>query len=349
MSLETFATATLNRVVRQLPEPDSFLLNGVASGFSGFVQEIQTEDSEEIHFDEEGESRRITPFVSPIRSGRVVRSAGYTTKSFKPAYAKDKRVFEPDAPLKRSMGEQIGGELTPMERRRARVARELQDQTAMLTRREEAMLAEFLRTGAITVAGDGFPTRQVDFGRDSSLDVTLSSGELWSDQSQGSDPRAYLEDWAVLMSDAGGGNPTDVVMAADVWQEMRLWDEVKEAVNRDFAQVSNIELGPLAGQVRMVGTLGDFRLWVYTSSYVDIDGTETKFVPNGYLYMVNQNDLEAVRAYGVIQDEDAGYTARRLFSKSWTEEDPAVRYLMLQSAPLVVPYRPNASLVAQVL
>ena len=37
------------------------------------------------------------------------------------------------------------------------------------------------------------------------------------------------------------------------------------------------------------------------------------------------------------------------FSKSWVEEDPAVRYLMLQSAPLVVPYRVNASLCAKVL
>jgi hypothetical protein len=37
------------------------------------------------------------------------------------------------------------------------------------------------------------------------------------------------------------------------------------------------------------------------------------------------------------------------FVKSWTEEDPSVRFLMLQSAPLVFPTRPNASFKAKVL
>lgn len=347
MAIDTFQTATLNRVVRQLPEPDSFLLNGVGAGFNGFVPEIQTEDSEEIHFDREEESRRITPFVSPIRSGRVVKSAGFTTESFQPAYAKDKRVFEPDAPMKRSMGEQIGGSLSPAERRRARVARELRDQTAMLTRREEAMFAEFLRTGAITVAGDGFPTRQVDFNRAAALTITLAGTDMWSDAA--ATVVDDLENWAELMSENNGGNPTDIVMASNVWQVMRTKQDVRDAINRDFAQTSGIELGPLAGQVRLVGILGDFRLWVYTSSYTDVDGVTRKFVPSDWLFMINQNDLEAVRAYGVILDEKADYSARRLFSKSWIEEDPAVRYLLMQSAPLVVPYRPNASLAANVI
>ena len=37
------------------------------------------------------------------------------------------------------------------------------------------------------------------------------------------------------------------------------------------------------------------------------------------------------------------------YVKSWIEPDPSVRFIMLQSAPLLVPYRPNASLKAKVL
>ena len=37
-----------------------------------------------------------------------VESLGYTTKTFKPAYIKDKRVFDPELPLKRAVGERIG-------------------------------------------------------------------------------------------------------------------------------------------------------------------------------------------------------------------------------------------------
>jgi hypothetical protein len=55
-----------------------------------------------------------------------------------------------------------------------------------------------------------------------------------------------------------------------------------------------------------------------------------------------------VQHYGAIKDEAAGMQALDYFSKSWTQPDPAVRFLMLQSAPLVVPYRVNATLAAKV-
>ena len=50
-----------------------------------------------------------------------------------------------------------------------------------------------------------------------------------------------------------------------------------------------------------------------------------------------------MRAYGAIRDEDAGFQALPYFAKSWAEQDPSVRYLLMQSAPLTVPYRINAS------
>lgn len=346
MSIGTFDTAVLTRFVRQIEDPPFFFTNGVAQGFDGFFPMIQEEDTEEIHFDFELVSRRVTPFVSPIRSGRVFEREGYRTDSFKPAYAKDKRVFEPDQPLKRLPGEALGGQLSPGERRRANVARALGNMRQDLGRRLEAMAAEVLRTGQVTVQGDGFDA-VVDFNRDASLDVTETGADMWSDT--GTEVVGKLEDYAQLMVDAEGGAPTDVVMASNVWRVARSKSDVQDALNRDFAQQSNLELGPLAGKVRMLGTLGDFRLWVYTMGYTDQAGASQKFVPDDWVYMVNAGDLEGTRAYGVIKDEDADFDAMRFFSKSWTKEDPSVRYLLLQSAPLVVPYRPNASLAANVI
>lgn len=350
MSIDTYQTATLSRIVRQLPEPNSFLLNGGGSMFPGLFTMIQTEDSEEIHFDVEERPRRITPFVSPIHEGEVVEQQGFTTKSFRPAYAKDKRIFDPDEPMKRSIGEEIGGDLSPMERRRAKVAAELRDMVEMLTRREEAMVAEFLDTGTMTVDGPGFDAVSVDFGRASALNVTLTGPDSWDDSSAGN-PYQDLEDWAQLMSDNNGGNPTDIIMASNVWAQLRTtWStETKQVLDREAGQNNEAELGPMAGQVRFIGRMGDFRFWVYTASYVDRAGVTQKFVPDDHVFMVNTMQIEGARAYGVIRDEKANYEARRFFSKSWLEEDPAVRYMMLQSAPLPVPYRPNATLAADVI
>jgi len=35
--------------------------------------------------------------------------------------------------------------------------------------------------------------------------------------------------------------------------------------------------------------------------------------------------------------------ARERYSQSWVERNPSRRMLMLESAPLLVPYRPNSS------
>lgn len=352
---DVFTTAVLARVVAALENtPISFALTGMRDpnapgagpAFGGFFPGVQTATTEEIHFDVETESRRLTPFVSPIVAGRVVKSKGFTTKSFKPAYAKDKRVFNPDAPLKRIMGEGLMGTLTPQQRRDAKLAEEIRDQLAMLTRREEAMAWEALRTGNVTVSGDGFATVQVNFGRAAALDVTLAGADLWSDAA--STPVTDLEDWAGLVQDNNGGVPTEVVMAPNVWNAFRVHAKVKDLLDVRRGGGSMAELGPLAGKVRQPGSVGDFRIWVYNESYVDDAGATKRFLPVNELVLVS-GELEGTRAYGVIQDEAAQYLADRFFVKSWLENDPAVRFLLLQSAPLVIPYRPNASLRADVL
>src|ERR1700736_1263380 len=94
---DIFSTDVLNAVVADLKTPSSFLLGrffpneqrpnqgAVASG---------DESAEYIHFDVLLGKRRMAPFVSPLVEGKVVQSKGFVTKTFKPAYTKDKRVWD---------------------------------------------------------------------------------------------------------------------------------------------------------------------------------------------------------------------------------------------------------------
>jgi hypothetical protein len=98
-----------------------------------------------------------------------------------------------------------------------------------------------------------------------------------------------------------------------------------------------------------MGTIDGFNVYVYSSWYVDpADGNEKPILPVGTLMMLSPA-MEGVRAYGAIRDEEAGLQPVPYYVKSWTEPDPSVRFLMMQSAPLLVPYRPNASFKAKVL
>ena len=90
-------------------------------------------------------------------------------------------AFDPSAPLKRLIGETIGGNLKPMDRREAALNRALTNQVENLTRREEVMAAEALRTGKITVTGEDYATQVIDFQRDASLTQTLTGATRWGE------------------------------------------------------------------------------------------------------------------------------------------------------------------------
>ncbi|MFL0805525.1 MAG: major capsid protein [Agarilytica sp.] len=343
--MDIFTTTVLNRVVSHLPQPSSFLLDF-------FFPDVQTEDNEEIHFDIDKSKPRLAPFVSPLVGGKVVVDDGYETKSFRPAYVKDKRRFNPNQPLKRRIGETIGGSLTPMNRREAALNRSLNNQLQNLTRTEEVMAAQALTTGRITVQGENYPTTVVNFQREAELTQVLTGATRWGEP--GVDVLNDIEDWADSVQNHSGAASTKVVMDPLAWRLFRSHPRVEKLLEQRRGTNTTISTDPMVrgngnDRARYVGFIGDFDFWVYNDVYVDpITNLSRKLLPDYTVIMGSQSQLEGTRCYGLIQDEKANYRASRFFTKSWLEEDPAVRWLLMQSAPLVVPYRPNASFCATV-
>ena len=347
--MDLFSTNALVALVEDLrarPAPVSLL--------SLFFPAIIEEASEEIHFDTEDKPRRLAPFVSPLSQGKVVEALGFATKTFKPAYIKDKRVFDANRPLKRLMGEALTGSMTPEQRIQMHLVMQLADQIAMIRRRKEVMASEVLRTGSVVVAGDEYPSVTVNFGRAGALTKTLTGGAAeWDDA--GIDPISNIEDWALEVLQLSGAAPTDVVFSIGAW---RLFQMDGSGVLRarftaavDLLRArdqSSIDLGPRPGAGCVLrGTLGSLRLWTYSDWYVDSSGVEQPIMPANSLIMAS-GGAEGAQCHGAIRDEEAGYQATEFFPKTWLQQDPSVRFLMTQSAPLVVPFRPNATLAAVV-
>ena len=338
---DLFSTDVLTRIVASLLGNPQWMLDR-------YFGAVQTETSEEIHFDVMDGRRRITPFVSPLVEGQIVASLGFKTATLKPPYAKDKRVFDMNRPLKRIAGEQIGGTMAPGDRLRAMIARDLQDQLDMLRRRLEVMAAEVMVTGKLTITGDKYPTVNLDFGR--AAGNTIVATKLWSDPS--AMPLDDLQDWAQIVLQATGVQVTDVVMGVDVWKIFRNHANVKDrlALQRVYQQFPTMTQNAQIQEGGVFqGNVDSFNIFVYAGWYVDpADGVEKPIFP-AQTCVLTTPGIEGAQAYGAIRDEQAGLQALPYFSKSWLEEDPSVRFLLLQSAPLVFPYRPNASFKAKVL
>ena len=336
--MDIFTTGVLARVVAELPAPQPFILNS-------FFTALQTETSEEIHFDIASGKRRLAPFVSPIVAGQVVASQGFTTQTFKPAYVKDKRVFDSSRPFKRAIGERIGGELNPAQRLQALLMTDLQDQLNMLTNRQEVMAIEALRTGKVVVEGDNYPKVELDFQRHADLTKKLLTTARWGEA--GVDPLTDIETWSMLVTQHSGATANTVIMDVKAWQLFSASEKVQKLLDR-FRGADQLNPTVTGAGGRYMGSIGTFDIWVYAGWYEHPD-TEaiTPFLPD-HTVIITSPELEGTRAYGAIRDEEAGFQAVPYFSKSWVEKDPAVRYLLLQSAPLPVPYRVNAAMCATV-
>lgn len=307
----------------------------------------QTEESEDIHFDIEVRKRKIAPFVAPTSQGKIVEREGFETATFRPAYVKPKTPLRPADALKRKLGEGLTPQFTAAQRRQASLAETLLDHADQVSRRLNLMAIEAVVDGKVTVSGEGYATKVVNFGRDNALSIVLSGSDKWSDPA--STPLDDIEDAIELVHELEGADITDIVMDPVATKLFRRNAQVKEVLDiRRAAGAPTAELGGLGmaaapNGLKFVGNFGSYVVWSYSEYYVDPATGETKPALAAGTVIGGSSAIEGLRAYGAIHDEDAGMQALPLFPKSWVEQDPSVRFVMTQAAPLIVPRRPNAS------
>lgn len=336
--MDLYSTAALSGVIARLrPLPTLFL--------DTFFPTVSVSDKEEIYFDTIEDKPRITPFVHPLRAGKLIENVGYTTKSFKPAYVKDKRVHNPAKAIKRLAGEALLGSLTQEQRVATILANDLMDQRKMLTRRFEVMAAEAIIYGTATIKGDGIDS-VINFGRDSNLTVTLTGDAKW-DAANNTDRGQQIEDWDAMLLDRSGATTDYIIMDVKAWKLLKNDATFKARLLQPNVAVQpgvNVLPAKQIEGVAFKGWYGEFPLYVYRHTYIDpYDGATKQVMPDNTVLMVS-NKVDGVRHFGAIQDLDAGLMPLELFVKSWTEQEPSQRLLLAQSAPLMVPYRINASM-----
>lgn len=343
--MEHYETTTLVGVIRVQQVQDPYWLNLC------FPRTI-TFDTEEIHFDQVSETRKLAPFVSPSVQGKIQRRQGYTAKSFRPAYVKPKDELRPNRAIPRMAGEALTGSMSPAQRRNAWIAELLRLQKEEITRRWDWMAARAIIDGSVTVTGDGYPTQVVDFGRDAGNTLTLTSTAQWDDTA--ADPLANIESIRRQVRKKSASSVTRLTFGSDAWAAFTEDTKVQELLSnqkRGSDSDFNSNLGQGApyeyrGYLSGKGT-GTLELYTYGDTYEDETGTEQNFLDPTYVAATGPG-IQGVRCFGAILDDDA-MVAMSMFPKMWKQPDPSVTYIMTQSAPLMVPTQPNGSAVIKPL
>jgi len=347
-----YDTNVLIAVVPNLKRATAFLLDR-------FFPHVVTADSEFVSIDVDVGKRRLAPFVSPLVEGKLVEQRRYQTNTFKPAYIKDKRAPDLRKPVRRMIGERIGGDMTGAEREMANLEFEMTDQVDLLTRRLEWMASQVLQTGTVTIQGDGFPTVVVDFGRDATLTIAKTGTGQWTAANVAAgnaSPTADIEMWQRQILKKSGAVVADIVFTTSAWEGFLADPLLKGAIYYPRLGESGNVVDPGARIARGAvykGQWGQYSLWIYNEWYVDSGtegGTAEKeypMLPDGTVVLCGP-DMMGTRAFGQIIDPAFNYAALPFAPKTWVTEDPAQRYIMMQSSPIVIPARVNAALAANV-
>lgn len=344
MAFELYDTHTLLEVQEHLDPMPSFWLD------LAFGQEMRF-DSEWIDLEKIEGHRTLAPLVIPTAEGVPIYKRAAEAKRFRAAYLKPKDPVTPDRAIKRRPGEALGGSASMQAREDAIVADILGTHRGAIERRWEVMAARAVIDGKITLAGPDYPEIVVDFQRDPGHTVTLAGGSGWNEA--GAAIVDNLNSWRETVRRAKfGGSTSHLVLGKNVVSHFTKDAEVRDLLDTTVrgteGNTFNIGVRSME-EVEYIGRFnGGLEVWAYSGYYEDADGNQVDVLDPDSVVLVGQG-IRGVRCFGAIMDRKAGYQAASMFPKMWEQEDPAGLWLMTQSAPLMVPMRPNNSLTAKVV
>ncbi len=342
MTINIYDTRTMLAALEDIPPVNTFLLKTFFPGFKTF-------DTKHVDIDIVKGKRRLAPFVSPVLEGKVMEKRGYTTRTYTPPYVKPKFVSGAQELLDRAPGQVIySGNQSNLERAASKLGEELAELDETITRREEWMAAQALFNGSVNVVGDGV-NDVIDFGRAADHAVTLTGTALWTDSA--SKPLDKLREWRRKVIQDSGLAPDAAVFGADVIEAFLNHADVLDKLDNRRVDLGKIDPQVLPEGVTYYGYIKELALDIYGYDewYIDDSGNEQPLVPADKVLLGSTRSRNA-KLYGMIQDLDAGGNfAVSRFPKSWVKKDPSLRFVMLQSAPLVALLQPDSTLVAKVV
>lgn len=295
--------------------------------------------------------RTLAPYVRACDEHKPVDRSGGETRIVKTPYIKLKRNINACCDLlKRQPGESIYSLRTPQQRGTEMLGNDLVELREMIIRREEWQGAQALLTGKSNIRGDDY-NDIVDFRMPTThiIDGLTGTG-LWSDP--GSDPGTAIRTWSAMISASSGTTPSVGVLGTAAAAALLKNPQFKADLNTQSglgAGTINLNNTATADGVMFLGTAYGVRLYTYNEIFYDPEADINGEIIPSNRFLLGSPTARSERHYGVIQDLQAGNPEIDYFSKSWEQQDPSIRWLGIQSAPLAIPFQPDAFVSAKVV
>lgn len=311
------------------------------------------EDDKAIYDYRKG-SRRMAPTVRPGTGGVLMDRDGYETREIGFCQIAPERIIEDQNIRGRMFGEKVLGAMTPQEREKKLLAKDLTDMRKAIQRRREWMVRQVLLEGKLSV----FTYTNEGRGVAASMIADYGFTNYFTPLTGWDQAGATIDDDMHAIFDLvydGLGYVDVMIMAADVAGALR--------DNSNYIRLfdgRNINMGELNTQyrgsgLRFLGWNSDgVEMYSLSGTFVDDDGQVKKLIPDGKL-IAGSRDVLNIYHGPVTQVEEVGMNAQH---KTYIKKEVPLRYgsidgnsikNRLTSCPTVVPANVDGWCVATVM
>lgn len=333
--INIFDTRLMIKAVEKIPQPKRFLKD------TFFANNIYSTE-QFVDFDVKKYGRSISAFVSMEKGTTAMERPGFDFKQFVPPTTGHHTVTTAADILKRGFGSNVYSTETPTQRAAKIMRSDFIMINNAIARREEWMIARLMCTGKIIMEGDGV-YQELDLSKEWQFEDI--SGTDQSFDNENSDVIGFLDDaYAEFMRCSDGLVPDRIILgrtAAKLIRNNSKWKEAQQFYKTELGQWT-----PRWAQkgVKLIGLYMGMELYEYLEWYLDDLDRDKDNNPIEKL-MVDDNAMlmsssEAVTefAYGAVYlNRQNGIFALPRVPHSWSDNNPAVDYLQLQSRPVPIP------------
>ncbi len=345
--MDIYSTRAQLAAIELLPREYSAL-------FDFFCRDAGTVEDEKAIWDFRKGSRRMAPTVRPGAGGVLMDRDGYETREIGFCCVAPERIIE-DSNLKgRMFGERVLGAMTPQERERKMMAKDLVDMRKAIQRRYEWMVRQVILTGKLSVFNYTNEGRGIEASMIADYGFTNNFVPQTKWDQAGAKIDADMRSIFDLVYD-GLGYVDRIFMAPNVADAMI--DNSKYIKQFDGR---NIDMGKINTQyrgsgIRFIGWNSDgVEMYSMSGTFIDDDGTAKAVIPSGTL-IAGSADMLKMYFGPVTQVEETGMNAQH---KTYIKKQVPLRYgsidgnsikNRLTSCPTVVPENVDGWCVATVL
>lgn len=335
MTDNIYKPTTLTKAIKRIENKNTGLL--------GLVFKRQAEHlTETISTDIDENLPEIAPLISDVEEGVVLKDKGFITKTITPAFIRIKKEINRAKALTRQVGQPIGQGKDNTIALKARALKQAKE-SAML--RLKVMAVQALFDGEINYSDNEGRTYNLDFQRDTRLNTTLIGVDSWTNTSV--DITEQLEAWAGEIRAASGSNPNLLILDPKAWSKFRNNEKIRKNLDLRRGTESKIELAcNTTGNVIFVGSYGSVDIAVYSEQYTE-NGVSKPMLAENSAILLNIEDVVGVRHFGSLMTKK-GLIQTDFLAKELYKEETSKLWAQLESRPILVPHRINATFACQV-